>query len=185
VFDLDRFIADCRAAVSVDPTHKSVREVVARAVSGPSAVIAGLGEPARAEVQRLYGSAELTILNVVWGPRMTIMPHNHLMWAVIGIYRGREDNIFWRRVRNAEGGRIEAAGAKSLGEGDAEPLGRDIIHTVTNPLPRLTGAIHVYGGDFFAATRSEWDPETLIERRYDVEKNMRMFEEANARYAKV
>jgi hypothetical protein len=51
---------------------------------------------------------------------------------------------------------------------------------VTNPLPRLTGAIHVYGGDFFAVTRSEWDPETLLEGTYDVAKNMRLFEEANA-----
>ena len=103
------------------------------------------------------------------------------MWAVIGIYTGREDNIFWRRMPDADGGRIEAAGAKSLGERDAEPLGRDIIHTVTNPLTRLTGAIHVYGGDFYAVVRSEWDPETLLERAYDVEKNLRLFAEANAR----
>ena len=48
---------------------------------------------------------------------------------------------------------------------DAEPLGDNIIHSVTNPIPRLTGAIHVYGGDFFAAERSEWDPETLQEGR--------------------
>ena len=179
MFDLDRFIADCSEAVGADPSHKAAREVVARAVSDPAAVLAGLGEPRRAEVQRLYSCSGLTILNVVWGPRMTIMPHNHLMWAVIGIYTGREDNIFWRRVPSAEGGRIEAAGAKSLGKRDAEPLGRDIIHTVTNPLARLTGAIYVYGGDFFAVSRSEWDPETLLERDYDVEKNMRLFEEAN------
>ena len=132
-------------------------------------------------MEALYRSAELTILNVVWGPRMTIMPHNHLMWAVIGIYTGREDNIFWRRLPEAGGGRIEAAGAKSRGERDAEPLGRDIIHTVTNPLARLTGAIHVYGVDFFAVARSEWDPETLLEQDYDMAKNMRLFEEANAR----
>ena len=180
MFDLDRFIAECRAAVSLDPSHKSVREIVVRAVSEPAAVIAGLGAPGRAEVQRLYNSAELTILNVIWGPRMTIMPHNHLMWAVIGIYTGREDNIFWRRLPDEDGGRIEAAGAKSLGERDVEPLGRDIIHTVTNPLPRFTGAIHVYGGDFFAASRSQWDPETLLEQRFDMEKNLRLFEQANA-----
>ena len=72
---------------------------------------------------------------------MTIMPHNHQMWAVIGVYTGREDNIFWR------------------------------------------SAIHVYGGDFFGAVRSEWDPESLLEQRYDVEKNMRLFEEANAVFA--
>jgi predicted metal-dependent enzyme (double-stranded beta helix superfamily) len=183
VFDLDHLIAECRAAVSHDASHKSVREIVARAVSEPAAVIAGLGAPTRAGVQKLYSSAELTILNVVWGPGMTIMPHNHLMWAVIGIYTGREDNIFWRRLPGEDGGRIEAAGAKSLGERDVEPLGRDIIHTVTNPLPRLTGAIHVYGGDFFAAVRSEWDPETLLERPYDVEKNLQLFERANARPA--
>jgi predicted metal-dependent enzyme (double-stranded beta helix superfamily) len=179
MFDLNCFIAECRVAVSRDTSHKSVREIVARAVSEPAAVIAGLGAPARAEVQKLHHSAELTILNVIWGPGMTIMPHNHLMWAVIGIYTGREDNIFWRRLPDGDGGRIEAAGAKSLGERDVEPLGRDIIHTVTNPLPRLTGAIHVYGGDFFAASRSEWDPETLLEQRYDMEKNLRLFEQAN------
>jgi predicted metal-dependent enzyme (double-stranded beta helix superfamily) len=111
------------------------------------------------------------------------MPHNHLMWAVIGIYTGREDNIFWRRLPGQDGGRIEAAGAKSLGARDVEPLGRDIIHTVTNPLPRLTGAIHVYGGDFFAASRSEWDSETLLERPFDMEKNLHLFEQANARPA--
>ena len=181
MFDLDRFIADCRGAATADATHKLVREVVARAVSDPTAILAGLGEPRRAEVEGLYRSEVLTILNVVWGPRMTIMPHNHLMWAVIGIYTGREDNIFWRRLPDADRGRIEAAGAKSLGERDAEPLGRDVIHTVTNPLARLTGAIHFYGGDFYAVAHSEWDPETLLERAYDMEKNIRLFAEANAR----
>ncbi len=180
MFDLDRFIEDCRAAIGADPSHKAAREVVARAVADPAGVLSRLGEPKRAEVQTLYHAPELTILNVVWAPRMTIMPHNHLMWAVIGIYTGREDNIFWRRLADETGGRIEAAGAKSLGERDAEPLGRDIIHTVTNPLARLTGAIHVYGGDFFAVSRSEWDPENLLERRYDSEKAMRLFAEANA-----
>jgi hypothetical protein len=31
------------------------------------------------------------------------------------------------------GGKVEAAGAKSFGERDAEPLGSEIIHSVTNP----------------------------------------------------
>ena len=110
---------------------------------------------------------------------MTVVPHDHKMWAVIGIYSGREDNIFWRRLPDA-GGRIEAAGAKALCTGQAVPLGRDIIHSVTNPIPRLTGAIHVYGGDFFAVRRSEWDPETLMERPYDAGRMMGRFEKANA-----
>jgi predicted metal-dependent enzyme (double-stranded beta helix superfamily) len=182
MFDLERFIDDCRGALAADKSHKSVREVVARVVSEPTALLNALGQPKRAGVDKLYHSSDLTILNLVWGPRMTVMPHNHGMWAVIGIYTGREDNIFWRRLPAEQGGKLEAAGAKALCEKDAEPLGSNIIHSVTNPIGRLTGAIHVYGGDFFGAERSEWDPETLIEGRYDVEKNLRLFEEANALY---
>ena len=179
MFQLERFIEDCRAAHAADRSHKAVREVLARAVSEKTSLMKGLGEPRRAGIEKLYHSRDLTILNVVWAPRMTIFPHNHRMWAVIGVYTGREDNIFWRRVPGAPAGRVEAAGAQSLAEKDAVPLGPEIIHSVTNPLARLTGAIHVYGGDFFAVERSEWDPEDLSERHYDAEKTMRYFEEAN------
>jgi predicted metal-dependent enzyme (double-stranded beta helix superfamily) len=125
-------------------------------------------------------SDDLTILNVIWAPRMILLPHNHRMWAVIGIYSGREDNIFWRRVPGSQDGKVEAVGAKSLCERDAEPLGPDIIHSVTNPISRLTCALHVYGGDFFAPGRSEWDPETLTEGPCDPARIMRRFEGSNA-----
>jgi predicted metal-dependent enzyme (double-stranded beta helix superfamily) len=178
MFDLDRFIEECRAAVKEG--QPAVRELVARAVAEPAAVLRALGEPARAGLNTLYRSDELTILNLVWGPYMTLMPHNHGMWAVIGLYTGREDNIFWRRIDEpGMPSRIEAAGAKALSAGEAAPLGKDIIHSVTNPIPRLTGALHVYGGDFFRPGRSEWDPETLRERAYDAERTRAMFEAAN------
>ena len=179
MFDPDRFIEDLKAAYAEDPSHKAVREVAAGAVSDPGQVLKGLGEPVRAGVHKLYHAPDFTILNVVWGPYMTLMPHNHNMWAVIAVYTGREDNIFWRRVKDDPDGRIEAAGAAALAVKDAVQLGSDIIHSVTNPIPRLTGAIHIYGGDFFETPRSEWDPETLHEGRYDVPKNMALFEQSN------
>jgi len=179
MFDLDRFKADCCAATAGGAGQPAIREIVARAIAEPAQVLSALGEPRRAEVHTLHRAADLTILNVIWGPRMTVMPHNHEMWAVIGIYTGREDNILWRRLPGETGGRIEAAGAKALSEREALPLGRDIIHSVTNPIGRLTGALHVYGGDFFGVPRSEWDPERLVEQPYDVQKTFRLFEESN------
>src|SRR5919204_4128150 len=140
MFDLDRFKAECSAAVTDRAALSAIREVVARAVEDPATVLKAVGEPVRSEVQTLHRSTDLTILNVVWGPRMTVMPHNHEMWAVIGIYTGREDNILWRRLPGDAHGRIEAAGAKALSEREAFPLGHDIIHSVTNPIGRLTGA---------------------------------------------
>ena len=175
MFELERFIEDCKQAKT--DGQAAVREVVARAVSEPGAVIKALGEPDEAGFEALYRSDDLTIINFTWAPMMTLMPHNHNAWAVIGLYAGREDNIFWRK----DGDRIEAAGAKSLMPGTANALGRDIVHSVTNPIEKLTTAIHVYGGDFFAPGRSEWDPETLEERPYDIEKARRIFREANER----
>jgi predicted metal-dependent enzyme (double-stranded beta helix superfamily) len=118
----------------------------------------------------LHNSSDLTILNVLWSPEQITLPHNHLLTAAIGMYGGREDNIFWRRVPNQSKYQIEAAGGQALGTGDVALLGRDIIHSVINPLRKISGAIHVYGGDFFAVERSMWDPETLAEEPYDLSK---------------
>jgi predicted metal-dependent enzyme (double-stranded beta helix superfamily) len=133
-----------------------------------------IGEPTRGHMQKLHHAADLTILNVVWLPNMVLFPHNHNMPAVIGIYNGREDNIFWRRLRDET--KVEAVAAKALSDKDAVILGRDIIHSVTNPIARFTGALHVYAGDFFNEPRSEWNPETLSERPCDPQRIMRMFE---------
>jgi predicted metal-dependent enzyme (double-stranded beta helix superfamily) len=179
MFEIESFTESCIKARKEDDGHKAVNDVVERAISDSAGVLSTIGEPTRAGVFKLYSTEELTILNLVWGPQMMLMPHNHSMWAVIGIYTGREDNIFWRKIKNDPNGRIEAAGAKALSVGETAPFGKDVIHSVTNPIPRLTAALHVYGGDFFGAHRSEWEPEHLTEQTYDVDKNMGLFEKSN------
>ena len=82
----------------------------------------------------------------------------------------------------AQGPVIEATGARALAERDVFGLPDDAIHSVINPIPRLTGAIHVYGGDFFATQRSGWDVETLRERPFDLEEARQMFRQANQRF---
>jgi len=180
MFDLDQFIADLRATLP-EKSRQPMKEVVARAVSDPAALMRAIGEPDKAGVQVLHKSPEITVLNLLWAPRQIALPHDHRMPALIGMYTGREDNIFWRRPVPSTG-RIEAAGARALSEREAMPLGPEIIHSVINPIKRLTGAIHVYGGDFFAVSRSEWDPEHLVEGPYDVAKTLALFEESNRIY---
>jgi predicted metal-dependent enzyme (double-stranded beta helix superfamily) len=177
-FDLDSFVEDVKRARTEGDAQGAVQEVLARAMSEPRSVILGLGEPKMAGIHEVFRAPDLTILNVVWAPLMILLPHDHRMWATIGIYSGREDNIFWER----SGSRVEASRAASLSEKDVFSLPEDAIHSVTNPIERLTGAIHVYGGDFFAEPRSEWDAETLRERPFDLEGARRLFQEANARF---
>ena len=170
MFNLDNFIESCESAVTNNETHLEIKEIVEKAVSDPESLMKAVGEPSKTGASPIFSSSKLTIVNVVWAPWVTIYPHNHNIWAVIGIYSGREDNIFWRRISEDKQGRIEAAGARSLCLGDVTPLGPDIIHSVNNPIPRNSGAIHIYGGDFFhVENRSEWKPEDLTEHEYNAE----------------
>ena len=183
MFEKDRFIENCQAAVGEG--QKAIRECVLEAVADPAAVIAELGEPDTAGVYPLHQSPELTVINFVWAPYMTLLPHNHNMFAVIGLYGGREDNMFWRLLDDPGAGpAIEAAGADSMGPGQAATLGRDIIHSVANPIAKLTSAIHVYGGDFFEPPqpRSQWDHESLTEQPWDMNHTRAVFAAADARY---
>ena len=176
--DLDRFVADCLTAGKEGDTQAAVKEVLARAVATPRAVLAALGEPQQAGIHTLHRSKTLTIFSATWTPQMNLVPHNHLMWALIGIYTGREDNIMWRRTPE----KIEAFGARALFEGDVASLPVDVIHSVTNPLVRFTGGIHIYGGDFFDTTRNQWNPETLAEEPSDGARIREMFERENAKH---
>jgi predicted metal-dependent enzyme (double-stranded beta helix superfamily) len=174
MFDLDTFISDCVAARAETQPRLAIREVLERAVSDPAPVARAL--PAtRAEIDRLHVSDELTIIKVVWAPGMRIFPHDHRMWAAIGIYGGQEDNSFFRRSPDG----VVPSGGTELRERDTVLLGDDAIHAVTNPLPRHTAAIHVYGGNFFTQPRSEFDETTLEEHPYDVTRTIKLFEEAN------
>ena len=177
MFESDRFVEECRQCLREQNPHAAVREVVGRAVDDPGQILKALGEPTLSGIQTLYRSDTLTILNVLWGPGMTLYPHDHRMWAVIGIYSGREENSFYQRSENG----LRAHGAKTIDLKETLPLGEAVIHAVTNPLDRITAAIHVYSGDFFAVPRSEWDPQTLQERPFNIEHAQEVFAEANRR----
>lgn len=158
-FDRERFVEDCIGAHLESDSQTAVREVLNRAVSDHRSVLDGLGEPTAAGFDVLISSPTLTIFAAAWTPQMYLLPHDHRMWALIGIYTGREDNILWREGEDG----IEASTAECLFAGDVAALEENAIHSVSNPLPRFTGGIHIYGGDFFATERRQWDPETLIE----------------------
>jgi predicted metal-dependent enzyme (double-stranded beta helix superfamily) len=183
MFKKEEFVENCLRSAAEG--QKAIREIVLEAVSDPAAVVAELGEPTEAGVFPIHNDENLTVINFVWAPCMTLIPHNHNMYAVIGIYAGREDNLFWRRIDGGDTGPgIEAAGADSLGPGQVATLGRDIIHSVANPIGKLTSAIHVYGGDFFnpPQPRSQWNHETLREEPWNMEDTRKTFHDADLRF---
>jgi predicted metal-dependent enzyme (double-stranded beta helix superfamily) len=178
MFDVDRLVEECRGALGEGQPRTAVREVLERALARPGEV-ADVLRPEEGGLHMLHNTDDLTVIHVVWAPGMVLYPHDHRMWAAIGIYTGREDNAFYRRSGPGEKTLVESGG-KQLAEGDIVVLGDDTIHQVTNPLRRLTGAIHVYGGDFVRQPRSQWGPGPREERPYDMDDARRQFADANA-----
>jgi predicted metal-dependent enzyme (double-stranded beta helix superfamily) len=173
--DRDELVACCITASAEAEPRLAVKEVLERAVRDlPEEV----QKPASGWLDIWHLSPTLTVLNAVWPPGMTLYPHDHRMWAAIGIYGGQEDNTFYRR----HDGRLVTSGGKDLRQRDVVLLGDDTIHAVHNPLRRYTGAIHVYGGDFVNAARSQWDPETLLEEPYDLPAVRALFDAAERAY---
>jgi predicted metal-dependent enzyme (double-stranded beta helix superfamily) len=178
MFDTDTLVSECHGALSERDPRRAVREIMLRTLAKPGPVQSAIGKDVGG-LDIIYNSPELTVLNAIWAPGMKLYPHDHRMWAVIGIYGGVEDNRLFRRGPE----RIVESGGRELRESDVLTLGADAIHSVANPEPRFTGAIHVYGGDFVNQPRSQWDPDTLLEQPFDLEQVRRLFAQANADWA--
>ena len=129
-------------------------------------------------LQDLYRSPELTILNIVWAAV-------HAAAAARPQHVGTDRHLF-----RARGRQFLEARPGATDRDDASPSRRErcVAAARCHPLGRqpesrkLTGAIRIYGGDSFAVHRSEWDPETLTERNWDIREAVRDFEESNARF---
>ncbi len=179
MFDLDEFLGQCLEAGAEGEPRLAIRDVLDRAMATPDDVADAL-TPTEGGITLLHQSDDLTVLHVVWAPKMDIFPHDHRMWAAIGVYTGAEDNAFYRR-RGAGERTLTESGGKHLATGDVALLGADTIHSVSNPSDRLTGAIHIYGGDFVNQERSQWGPALPLEERpYDIDEARARFAAANA-----
>jgi predicted metal-dependent enzyme (double-stranded beta helix superfamily) len=175
MFEIEKLIHSCVRCLDETDARRAIHEVLDEALRKPDEV-ADRMRPDTAGITMLYHSPQLTIIDVVWAPHMQIYPHDHRMWAAIGVYAGREDNQFYRR----HGATLSEANGRRLETGDVAGLGPNAVHGVANPGDAPTGAIHVYGGDFVRQARSQWLPPDLTEEPYDATNVAHVFAEANS-----
>jgi len=172
MFNPDDFVNSCKGQ-----QPSVVKELLAEALRDPESITQALAAVGAGKTVGggsmgdllIYRSPELTVLKAAVPPGFKSPPHNHLMWAVIGVYDGQEDNFFYRR----SGDTLEAAGGKELKPPDVLVLGEDAVHAIANPLDRTSYAIHVYGGDLPGAPRRMWNPKTLKDEPFEYQAMMR------------
>ncbi len=173
MFNVDQFVNNCKGKPA-----SAVKDLMEEALRDPAGVkqaldsiaagrdisVAAGRDISEGSIGDIFRSPALTVLKVAVPPKLKSPPHNHRMWAVIGVYDGQENNTFYRRSGNG----LEQAGGRDLKTSDVVVLGEDAIHAVENPLDRVSCAIHVYGGDLPEMPgRSIWNPFTFEEHPYD------------------
>jgi predicted metal-dependent enzyme (double-stranded beta helix superfamily) len=176
--EIEEIVSRCQEALTEQAPSLAIRDVLAKLVSDNGNLERALGPVTRGGIHTLHTAPDLTVLHVAWTPGMALYPHEHRMWAVIGMYGGQEDNAFFRRTPDG----LEPSGGRELAAREVLVLGDNAIHSVANSKQDYAVALHVYGGDFFSVERSEWDPQTYEERPRDFARTQQLFDDANARW---
>ena len=106
-------------------------------------------------------AGRFSVSAMVWGPGQGTPIHNHTVWGMVGVLRGRERcEEFGLPARPGEP--LVAGHVHELGPGDIDLVSPSIgdIHRVSNALADGTSvSIHVYGADIAAITRSRWEAD--------------------------
>jgi predicted metal-dependent enzyme (double-stranded beta helix superfamily) len=151
--DIRELIDACRQAAGADEPTRAVSELVATFLQQPN-LSRLLGDGDRSTYEALYRGEDMLVLHGVVPPTPApVAPHDHRMWAVIGVYQGLEHNELFVR---AEGRGLESVDRFTVAAGEVRTLDPSTIHSVQARGDRYLGAIHVYGGDLFGTPRSTW-----------------------------
>ncbi|HET9540806.1 MAG TPA: cysteine dioxygenase family protein [Candidatus Limnocylindria bacterium] len=171
IHDLAGRIRDASAPGS-GPNPEQVRAILSEALATPGDWIdpayqhLGEGEYALYPVYRAE-DGRCSMLVAVLRSGTPLPVHNHGSWAVIGVYKGREHETWFRRVDDGSvPGRaqveVDQTFENERGTASVVPDGR--IHTVEAMDGQQAVSIHVYGTDIVTQQRSEFDPLTGTER---------------------
>jgi 3-mercaptopropionate dioxygenase len=104
-----------------------------------------------------------SIIGGVWHPGQTTPIHDHLTWALIGVYEGEEREALFRRIddgSNPKQAKIQQVSERVNKKGHVTVLGRNGIHRVDNISLKPTTSVHIYGRDIGNAERHSYNPLT-------------------------
>ena len=104
-----------------------------------------------------------SIIGGVWHPGQTTPIHDHLTWALIGVYEGEEREALFRRTddgSNPKLAKVQQVSERVNKKGHVTVLGHSGIHRVDNISLKPTTSVHIYGRDIGNAERHSYDPVT-------------------------
>lgn len=157
---LDSFTVDARTATGMDRPLEAVIDLMARTLADPAAIpVPDLPE----NETMLFEDETVSIWHERFLPAEVLPPHDHGMFAVLGVYRGAESNRLYR----PGGGALRPAGELILRAGEFHVFGPGDVHAVTALGGAPSLGLHVYLGPLTRVARSLYDWETGEARAMD------------------
>ena len=111
----------------------------------------------------LHASENLTIYHITLSPGLQYPAHNHLMDALIGIYRGGETNFIYPVAAD----QLLAPQRHDVVAPAVVHLPSDAVHSVANTGSSRSGALHVYLGNLPRTRRQLWSLPTHRAEPFD------------------
>ncbi len=144
-----------------------LKPALERLVSSPASVPAKAFTPRKdrfaMNLLQMPEDEAYSIIGGVWHPGQTTPIHDHLTWALIGVYEGEEREALFRRTddgSNPKLAKIQQVSERVNKNGHVTVLGHSGIHRVDNISLKPTTSVHVYGRDIGNAERHSYDPVT-------------------------
>jgi predicted metal-dependent enzyme (double-stranded beta helix superfamily) len=164
---LEAFTRDFAALIGRGADEQAIfhdgRALLARLIAQDGWLPAALLEPDpdAYRIHRLHvdPAGRFSVSAMVWGPGQGTPIHDHTVWGMVGVLRGRERCEEFGHLLEP-GGPLVAGEVHELAAGDIDLVSPSIgdIHRVSNALPNATSvSIHVYGGDIGVIPRSRFD----------------------------
>lgn len=174
MFDIDSFVAACRAARHEKDGPERIAALLKEIVEDPRAIEEAVekrrdGKRAGEMAEVFASDDDLTIYQLSFPSNLFGAPHDHAGWAVIGVYSGVEAFNLYR----AEKGVLEKAGRQVLRAPDVAILQPDLIHDIDNPGGVASGSIHVYSNRHFdLPTRRIWRDEAASPEPFTIARSL-------------
>lgn len=170
-YTLQEFSKDVDNAVRGYSSESEVllhlKPVLEKLVSSPGSVPASAFAPRKdrfaMNLLQMPQDEAYSIIGGVWHPGQTTPIHDHLTWALIGVYEGEEREALFRRTddgSNPKLARIQQVSERVNKKGHVTVLGHSGIHRVDNISLKPTTSVHIYGRDIGNTERHSYDPVT-------------------------
>jgi len=170
-YSLGDFIAEADSATKKYSDEgellRTLRPLLARLVSGDKSIPEGAFIPRKdrfaMNLLHMPEDERLSVIAAVWLPGQTTPIHDHLTWALVGVYEGEEREALFRRTDDGSDpkfAKLEKASERVNGKGHVSVLGSNGVHRVDNLAAEPAKSIHVYGRDIGTAERHSYDPMT-------------------------